>query len=237
MQDKTTPSLLRALAALVLATALGVGGYLAGRQMTDGPAARQAEPASSTPSYDGSVTTAKRGPASTHPRARSRGARTSPSPAPPSGTPSPTPTPTPTSAPTTRPTPTGAAGPAGGGGVPAPVLQSPSPSEHGATPSTGGSATHAAAPAADTTPPETHVSTAFPSPDSVVATLTASESATFACSLDGAAYEPCGSPQRYSDLAAGWHTLAVRATDRAGNADPTPAESRWHSHKGPGGHP
>jgi hypothetical protein len=130
----------------------------------------------------------------------------------------------------------GAAGPAGGGGAPAPVRPSHSASHLGTPAAPTSTATHAAA-SADATPPDTHVSTASPTPDSVVATLTASESATFACSLDGAAYQPCGSPQRYADLAAGWHTLAVRATDAAGNADPTPAESRWHSHKGPGGHP
>lgn len=57
--------------------------------------------------------------------------------------------------------------------------------------------------------------------------LSADEAASFACSLDGAAYSPCDSPMRYSDLDPGWHTFAVRAVDAAGNADPSPARTRW----------
>ena len=72
----------------------------------------------------------------------------------------------------------------------------------------------------------------FPAPDAAHFTFSANEPATFTCSLDEAAYTSCGSPLRYLDLAAGWHTLAVRATDAAGNTDPTPAESSWHSDKG-----
>ena len=68
-------------------------------------------------------------------------------------------------------------------------------------------------------------------------TFGANESATFACSLDEAAYTPCDSPTRYADLHPGWHTFAVRATDAAGNVDPTPAEVRWLARvAGAGGH-
>jgi hypothetical protein len=74
----------------------------------------------------------------------------------------------------------------------------------------------------------------FLAADATLFTLSANEPATFTCSLDDAAYAACGSRLRYLDLAAGWHTLAVRATDAAGNTDPSPAESTWHSSKGGG---
>ena len=47
--------------------------------------------------------------------------------------------------------------------------------------------------------------------------------ATFECRVDGGAFAPCSSPLSLSSLADGPHTLDVRATDRAGNTDPTPA--------------
>jgi len=51
--------------------------------------------------------------------------------------------------------------------------------------------------------------------------------ASFACSLDGAELASCTSPQLYNGLAHGAHTFAVRATDSAGNTDPTPATRAW----------
>ena len=54
--------------------------------------------------------------------------------------------------------------------------------------------------------------------------FSATEEATFECSLDGAAFEPCVSPRRYEGLAEGAHTFRVRATDTLGKVDPTPAE-------------
>jgi hypothetical protein len=47
--------------------------------------------------------------------------------------------------------------------------------------------------------------------------------ATFACSLDGAAFTPCASPATYGGLGAGGHTFAVRATDAEGNVESAPA--------------
>src|SRR5204863_8214384 len=55
----------------------------------------------------------------------------------------------------------------------------------------------------------------------------ASEPATFECALDGGAYAACTSPQAYSVLAPATHMFAVRATDAAGNVDPTPATRTW----------
>ena len=50
---------------------------------------------------------------------------------------------------------------------------------------------------------------------------------TFQCSLDGAPWATCTSPQQYSSLTDGTHTFQVRAVNSAGEMDPTPAESSW----------
>jgi hypothetical protein len=50
---------------------------------------------------------------------------------------------------------------------------------------------------------------------------------TFACSLDGAAFEPCSSPAGYEHLKRRKHHFEVRATDAAGNVDGTPATFDW----------
>lgn len=84
----------------------------------------------------------------------------------------------------------------------------------------------------DLDPPDTRVSGEYPAGDTAVLAFSANEPASFACSLDDAAYTACGSPMRYSDLAPGQHTFAVRATDDAGNADPSPAEIHWVADRG-----
>jgi RNA polymerase sigma factor (sigma-70 family) len=58
-------------------------------------------------------------------------------------------------------------------------------------------------------------------------TFTADESpVTFACALDNAPFVACISPASYSKLAAGQHTLSVRATDAAGNVG-GPTTTSW----------
>ncbi len=46
---------------------------------------------------------------------------------------------------------------------------------------------------------------------------------TFECRIDGGAWSACSSPDTTASLSDGAHTLEVRATDPAGNVDPTPA--------------
>jgi hypothetical protein len=96
--------------------------------------------------------------------------------------------------------------------------------------------------AVDTTPPETTI-TSGPSGQFTPGLLdlrgqpgpltndstptfgfTSSEAgSTFACQTDGGAFHPCTSPFTTAHLADGQHSFAVRATDTAGNTDPTPA--------------
>ena len=113
------------------------------------------------------------------------------------------------------------------------ATSSPSvPATPSTKPSQKDSASSSAA-AKDLTPPNTSVSRRFPAGDSAVFSFSASESASYACSLDGSTYSSCGSPTSYSDLDPGWHTFSVRAEDAAGNVDPTPATVRWHASGGP----
>ena len=38
----------------------------------------------------------------------------------------------------------------------------------------------------------------------------------------------CAPTLTLTGLTPGWHTLAARAVDVAGNVDPSPASTRWH---------
>jgi hypothetical protein len=88
----------------------------------------------------------------------------------------------------------------------------------------------------DTTPPETTITSG---PTGVWAPGKTNDStptftfesnepgSTFECSIDGGAWAPCSSPYTTPHLADGQHSFRVRATDPAGNTDPTPAESTF----------
>jgi len=77
----------------------------------------------------------------------------------------------------------------------------------------------------DTTPPETALAGPGLTSSTTVEFDIASNdpTATFACSLDGADYAPCSSTPVFENVTEGDHTLAARATDPAGNTDPTPS--------------
>jgi hypothetical protein len=83
----------------------------------------------------------------------------------------------------------------------------------------------------DTTPPHTVLSSG---PQGTTAATSASfgfsaseTGSTFECRLDTGAWGACSTPQTYNGLGNGLHTFAVRATDAAGNVDPTPATRSW----------
>jgi hypothetical protein len=82
----------------------------------------------------------------------------------------------------------------------------------------------------DTSAPDTTIdsSPSEPSPADVSFDFSSSESgSSFECSLDGAPFTPCSSPEPYTGLASGPHTFEVRATDAVGNTDATPAMFAW----------
>jgi hypothetical protein len=100
----------------------------------------------------------------------------------------------------------------------------------------GATWTIATAPPADTTAPETTI-TSSPQDGTTDTTAsfafagsddtTAAGSLTFQCQLDAGAWATCASPKAYTGLVAGSHSFAVRARDAAGNVDGTPATTTW----------
>jgi hypothetical protein len=50
---------------------------------------------------------------------------------------------------------------------------------------------------------------------------------TFVCKLDKKKWKPCGSPFHMKHLTPGHHTVKIRATDIAGNVEPTPVKRRF----------
>jgi hypothetical protein len=87
---------------------------------------------------------------------------------------------------------------------------------------------------ADTTPPETslhRISVAkrrVLAPDMKAFAFVSSETpSTFRCRLDGRPLTVCNPPKTYRNLKSGRHKFEVFAIDAAGNADPTPAKTRF----------
>ena len=83
----------------------------------------------------------------------------------------------------------------------------------------------------DTTPPQTTIDSGpsgTTTSTSAVFGFSSSESgSTFECRLDSGPWSACTSPRPYSSLAVGAHTFSVRATDAAGNTDPSAATRGW----------
>jgi hypothetical protein len=84
-----------------------------------------------------------------------------------------------------------------------------------------------APPPADTTPPDTTIvsgPSGVTNDNTPTFTYSSTESgSSFQCRVDAGTWVGCTSPWTTSALADGAHTVAVRATDAAGNTDPTPA--------------
>ena len=82
----------------------------------------------------------------------------------------------------------------------------------------------------DTTPPKTQIDSGPADLTNEVNpkfTFSANEPATFECKLDAGSFAPCESGDTFGPLGEGSHMFAVRATDLAGNGDPTPATRDW----------
>jgi Bacterial TSP3 repeat len=83
----------------------------------------------------------------------------------------------------------------------------------------------------DTTPPNTAIDSG-PSGISgfTKATFGFSSSevgSSFECAFDTPTWSSCSPPKTYSSLSLGLHSFSVRATDAAGNTDPSPAKRAW----------
>ena len=83
----------------------------------------------------------------------------------------------------------------------------------------------------DTVAPDTMLTLAPPAADNSVMVefdFTSNEdNVTFECSLDNAGFVACTSGQLFGPVGNGAHSFAVRARDRAGNVDATPATYAW----------
>ncbi|MEO7198201.1 MAG: proprotein convertase P-domain-containing protein [Solirubrobacterales bacterium] len=85
-------------------------------------------------------------------------------------------------------------------------------------------------PPLDTDPPETKISKPPPASSALSKVKVKFESdeafSTFECKLDKKPYKPCTSPKKYK-VKPGRHKIRVRAFDKAGNVDPTPAKAKF----------
>jgi hypothetical protein len=85
--------------------------------------------------------------------------------------------------------------------------------------------------AMDHTPPETTITGRPPNrTQNTKATFkfTSNEAGSrFQCKHMNGSWQSCSSPKVYKNLGPGLHSFAVRAIDRNGNVDPTPAMDSW----------
>ena len=91
----------------------------------------------------------------------------------------------------------------------------------------------------DRTPPKTRITRApkqVRSGDWAKFGFAADEQARFECKLDGGAFRPCDDDHRVRNLKPGGHEIQVRATDRAGNVDASPASTKFKVTKHRGRH-
>lgn len=83
----------------------------------------------------------------------------------------------------------------------------------------------------DTVAPDTMLLDAPPARDNTVMPMFTFKSpeanVAFECALDNAGYLPCESGAGFGPVSDGAHAFAVRARDRAGNVDPSPAVYAW----------
>ncbi len=83
----------------------------------------------------------------------------------------------------------------------------------------------------DTTPPDTKIVKGPPKKThktTVKFKFTSTEGgSTFQCKLDRKPFKTCSSPKKYKKLKPGKHVFKVRAIDKAGNVDPTPAKRKF----------
>jgi hypothetical protein len=80
----------------------------------------------------------------------------------------------------------------------------------------------------DTTPPRTTIESKPRVPGrghSVFRIASSEPGSTFECKLDDRPFRPCGERIDYPNLKPGRHRFQARATDQAGNTDPTPAKT------------
>ena len=84
---------------------------------------------------------------------------------------------------------------------------------------------------ADTRPPETRITSGpdatTDSPEATFGFRADEKRSTFECRVDSFSWQSCTSPITYTEVPAGDHTFSVRARDRYGNLDPTPATRDW----------
>jgi hypothetical protein len=188
-----------ATAALLLAGLATGTALTAGEPAEDAPAAGQAKPTDPGAPYDPATPTVT----------GSTGPDRSPKPSD-ETTPSASASLRPTQSPVSR---------SGGRGTSEPTpLETPSPDTPGAAPT---QAPTSEEPAADA--PETTATTRSANASRWVIGVGSDAEATYECSLDGGAYQPCGTTVTYDDLDRGTHSFAARAIDGDGDTDPSPA--------------